>query len=180
MHFRDYNDYEIINLIKQGNEEALALMMEKYKFLIAKKIGKFNLTKEYDDCFQEGLLVMYKSILRFDESFNKSFTRYFEKNLENHYISIIRKNRNYGKFLSNKLPVLFEYVVDDSRRDYFSEADIIDAVSQLSELEKHIFEVRYLQNKSPSETADIIGCDIKKVYNAMDRIRHKLKMHLEL
>jgi hypothetical protein len=44
MDFRNYNDFEIIDLINQGNEEALELMFEKYKYLVAKKISHFNLT----------------------------------------------------------------------------------------------------------------------------------------
>lgn len=180
MQFRDYNDFEIISLVKQGNEEALELMIEKYRYLIAKKIGKFNLAHEFDDCFQEGLLVLYKSVIRFEENFNKSFTRYFESNLENHYISMIRKRKSYGRFLSQKLPVLYDYAVDESQKEYFSETDIKQALDRFSELEKRVFDCRYIQNMSVSEIAGMLSCDCKKVYNAMDRIRHKLKMQLEL
>jgi len=89
--FRNYNDYEIIELIQQGHEEALQLMVDKYKLFIAKKISKFNLTFEYDDAFQEALIVMLRSIRKYKPEFNKTFTRFFELNMENHFISMIRK-----------------------------------------------------------------------------------------
>ncbi|MDD3113471.1 MAG: sigma-70 family RNA polymerase sigma factor [Candidatus Izemoplasmatales bacterium] len=179
MNFRNYNDYEIISLIKQGNEEALALMIEKYRLLIAKKAHKFNLKLDFDDRFQEGLIVLYRSILKYDEHYDKTFTRYFEHNLENHLISLYRKERNYGKFLMNKAAALIDYSVDESHRNYYSELEIAQALSELSEFEKAVFRVRFLLKRTPAESAKSLDCQIKQIYNAVDRIRAKIKMHLE-
>lgn len=179
MDFRKYNDYEIIELIKEGHEEALNLMFDKYKLFIAKKIGKFNLSSEYDDCIQEGLIVMYKSILKFNEDFNKSFTRYFEHNLENRFISMIRTRQRYGKFIYEKLPVMYDFNVCESEKTYYTEKEIQDALSEFSDFEKNVFKQKYLSRLSTQKTAEIMNCDIKKVYNAIDRIRLKLKLHLE-
>ncbi len=167
-------------MIKQGNEEALALMIEKYRYLIAKKIGKFNLTRDYDDFFQEATIVLYKSVMKFEERFNKSFTRYFENNLENYYISVLRKRKTYHKFINDKLPLLYDYHVDEHASEYYRKEEIIAIINEFSGFEKGVFKIRYLDGNSPVKTAEIIGCDIKKVYNAMDRIRNKLKMHLDI
>lgn len=180
MLFRNYNDFEIISLIKQGNEEALELMIDKYRFLIAKKIGKFNLADEYDDAFQEGVIVLYRSVMRFEATYNKTFTRFFENNLENSYISLIRKRKSYGRFISEKLPTLYEPSTDFGHDLYITESALAKAVGELSEFEKTVFRLRFLEAKTPNETAVLVGCKPKKVYNAIDRIRHKLKMHLEL
>lgn len=180
MRFRDYNDYEIIDLVKQGSEEALALLVAKYQFLIAKKIGKFNLQSDFDDCFQESVILLYKSVMKFSETFNKSFTRYFEHNLENHLISMLRKKHSYGKFLHHKLAVLVDFEVDESRRDYYSSDDIHMAISELSAFEKAVFEEAFIRNRTPIETAAALSCPVKKVYNAIDRIRKKLKLHLRI
>ena len=66
MAFIKHNDYEIIFLIREGNDEALTLMFEKYTPLIYKKISKFNLGYEAEDMYQEGLLMLYKSIRFYD------------------------------------------------------------------------------------------------------------------
>ena len=60
-------------MIKNGNQQAFEFLVDKYKFFIAKNIKRFNLIKEYDDVFQEALMILHKSVLRFDESFNKRF-----------------------------------------------------------------------------------------------------------
>ncbi len=167
-------------MIRQGNEEALALMVEKYRYMIAKKIGKFNLANEYDDAFQEGILVLYRSVLRFQTSFNKTFTRYYENNLENAFISLVRKKNSYGRFLSEKLPMLCETTIRETGRTYVTRNDIAFAVESLSSFEKTIFKLCFIEGRAPGESAKLIGCKPKKVYNAIERIRHKLKTQLEL
>lgn len=178
MDFRNYNDFEIIDFIKQGNEEALELMFEKYKYLVAKKIIIFNLTDDYDDCFQEGMIVLYKSVLKFDDSRNKSFTRFFEGNLENHLISIIRSRQRRARFIHEKLPKLVDYSMEEKEAEYYSKDDLRQAIDQLSEFEKVIFKAKFLENKETNEIAREQNISVKKVYNAVDRVRQKIKTHL--
>lgn len=178
MDFRNYNDFEIIDLINQGNEEALELMFEKYKYLVAKKISSFNLTDEFDDCFQEGMIVLYKSVRKFNDTHNKSFTRYFENNLEHHFISIIRSRRRHIKFMIEKLPKLVDYEVEERESEIYTQQDIEGALALLSDFEKKVFQARFIENKDIKTTATETEAPVKKVYNAVDRIRQKIKMHL--
>lgn len=178
MIFRNYNDFEIVNLIKQGYEEAFNFMVDKYKFFIAKNIKKFNLTEEYDDIYQESLMVLYKSIQRFDESFNKSFMRYFELNLTNKLISIKKKKNRYGEFLANKLSTLIDFSVYEQTKSYITENEIKQALNKLSGFEKKVFNMKVIGKLSVRETAKKIKCDEKKIYNALDRIKNKVKIHL--
>ncbi len=179
MNFRAYNDFEILDLVKQGSDEALELMVEKYRFLIAKKIALFNLQDEFEDCFQESLILLYKSILRFEERFNKTFTKYFEHNLENLMITLIRKRIRYRKFLSEKSQFLIAEPM--SRTDGYNNTsgDIDRVVGQLSEFEKNVFIRRFEQGFTIRETAVDLGIDEKRVHNAVDRIRKKLNREIQ-
>lgn len=179
MDFRSYNDYEIIDLVKQGNEEALQLMIDKYRYLIAKKITKFNLTEDFDDYFQEGLLVLYRSILRYDDSRIKTFTRYFEMNYEHHLISAIRSKTRKMKFTIEKLPMLYGDSISECKSEYYSEDEIKAVLHVLSTLEKRIFQRRFIENYDVKTIAEIEALDIKTVYNAVERIRKKIKLHLD-
>ncbi|MDD3842458.1 MAG: sigma-70 family RNA polymerase sigma factor [Candidatus Izemoplasmatales bacterium] len=179
MNFRDYNDFEIIDLIKQGNEEALELMFDKYKYLVAKKIAKFNLSDEFDDCFQEGMIVLYKSVLKYDDDRKKSFMRFFETNLEHHFISIIRTRQRYFKFVREKFPVLIDYHVEEVESNQYTETDIKQAIDHLSQLELVVFVAKFINDKPVDLIAREQNVPIKKVYNAIDRIRQKIKMHLQ-
>ncbi len=178
MIFRNYNDFEIIDLIKQGNEEAFKLMVDKYKFFVAKMIKKFNLQNEYDDMFQEALMVMHKSIKRFDQSFNKTFMRYFELNLTNRFITIKNKHNKYGKFLSEKLPLLYKETINESKGYYITDKEIYTALNTLSDLEKQVFQIKIIEKRTIQETAKYLNFPEKKIYNAIDRIKKKIKIHL--
>lgn len=178
MNFRQYNDYEILDLVKQGNDEALELMIRKYRYFIAKKIVKYNLTAEYDDSFQEGLLVLYRSILRFEEKFGKSFTKYFETNLEHCYISILRKAHQKQKFYAEKVMLIAEDAFSPGDDYSITSADVQALVALLSPMEKQIFEARFLRQREVGEIATSLDVPPKAVYNAIDRIRQKIKLHL--
>ncbi|XFA98236.1 hypothetical protein ACAG96_05010 [Candidatus Izemoplasma sp. B36] len=178
MVFRNYNDYEIVNLIKQGNEEAFDFMVSKYEYFIAKKIRKFNLTKNYEDMVQESLMVLYKSIMRFDSSYNKSFMRYFELNLTNRFITIKNKVNKRGEFLANKLPTLYCDIIKEEPKYYLSDQEIYSALDTLSKFEKKVFQLKIIEKKNIDLITKILNCKTKKIYNALDRIKNKIKMHL--
>ncbi|MFP4478498.1 MAG: sigma-70 family RNA polymerase sigma factor [Candidatus Izemoplasmatales bacterium] len=178
MIFRNYNDFEIINLIKEGNDEAFELMVNKYKFLIAKKIKQFNLVYDYDDCFQEALILLHKSIIKFDESFGKTFTRFFELNLINYLISYKKKKNNYFSFIYEKLPIYEHKTIEEPRRHDFLEEEIVDALDKLSSFEKQVFQIKIVEKRSVREVAKIMSSDEKRIYNALDRIKNKIKIYL--
>ena len=105
MQYIKHNDYEIIHLIKEGNQDALALMFDKYKNLISKKISKFNLVYDYDDAYQEALMILYKSIVKFDDRQLKSFTRFFEI-ISSTAVMLQRVGTRRLFFLTPKAPTL--------------------------------------------------------------------------
>jgi len=178
MIFRNYNDFEIINLIKEGDEEAFKFMVDKYQYLIAKKIKSFNLVEDYEDCYQEALMLLYRSIIKFNEIFNKTFTRFFESNLNNYLISYKNKKMKYINFKIEKLPIICDFVVKEDNLIYFRDEEIIRTLTTLSKFEKQIYQIKILEKRTVKESAIYLGCDEKKIYNALDRIRKKIKLHL--
>lgn len=178
MIFRNYNDFEIINLIKEGNQEAFVFMVSKYKYLIAKNIRRFNLVYDYEDCFQECLMLLYKSIIKFNEIYNKTFTRFFELNLKNYLISYKKKNNNYFNFKTEKLPRFYNQAIKEPRENYYLDSEVNQALKRLSKFEKQIFQAKIIENRSVRETANYYQTNEKRIYNALDRIRKKIKMHL--
>ncbi|MDD4069287.1 MAG: hypothetical protein PHF05_02445 [Candidatus Izemoplasmatales bacterium] len=178
MIFRNYNDFEIINLIKEGDEEAFGFMVEKYQYLIAKKIKIFNLTKDYDDCFQESLMVLHRSVMKYDELYQKTFTRFFELNLTNFLITYKNKKIKYFSFVTEKLPLICDFSVRETNEIYYRDQDFLNVINYLSSFEKTIFQAKILEKRSIKECADFLSCEEKQVYNALDRIRKKIKLHL--
>lgn len=178
MIFRNYNDFEIISLVKEGNEEAFNFMVEKYRYLIAKKIKNFNLIQEYDDCFQEALMILHKSIIRFDQTFDKTFTRYFENNFHNFLITYKNKKNRYIVFKTEKLPVLYDFYIKEPELAIYPEQEVFRALNTFSRFEKLVFQAKIIQQLNIKDTANFLKCSEKQVYNALDRIRKKIKLHL--
>ena len=73
----EYNDYELVYLVREQNEEALHIIIEKYSPLIGKIASSYyGIGYDYQDFFQEGRMAFIKAIYSFDENSNYSFYSY--------------------------------------------------------------------------------------------------------
>ena len=62
-------DEQIISQIKEGDEQALSFLLNKYKDLVNSKVGKyFIIGAEKEDIIQEGMIGLYKAVKNFDNS----------------------------------------------------------------------------------------------------------------
>ena len=78
MSYKNLNDYELIYQVRENDEVAYGLLMEKYSNLVrilAKKILKNNknLGLEYDDLYQEGMVGVIKAL----NDYNSDNTLFF-------------------------------------------------------------------------------------------------------
>lgn len=172
-----HNDFEIIHEIREGNEEALSLMFAKYKNLISKKIGHFNLAYEYDDMLQEGYMILYKSITTFNPDEGKTFTRYFDLNLDRKYISIVTKRvRRTEIFHSNQL-YIFENNHNQSYSTVYYDLYKKEIAKLLTKREYMVYTLRELQNYSITYISDKMEIPEKTIYNSLHRAKLKIKQH---
>ncbi len=171
---KKYNDYELLYLIAEKNEHALDIMFDKYTNLIRKRIELFKIqSRLVDDFFQEGLLVLDKAIRRFDESYNKTFTRYFDELLQWRFMEILRKEKEY--FYNVSLVEDMYYLADEVKfYDEEKKAINIDNI-YFSDLEMAVYEYKFVQMKKTTEIMELTNATRKSIYNATVRIRAKLK-----
>lgn len=155
-------------------------MVDKYQYMIAKKIGKYNLGYMYDDLFQEGLMILHKSLTSYDPSYGKTFTRYFEMNYERRLITIMKKKTRQKQITSESEHVLAERMVlnEHRPRHRYRISEVTEAVDRLSPFERTVFRHRVGGKLKPAEIAEKEGCAVKKVYNAIERMKKKIKNHL--
>lgn len=170
-----YNDNELLYLISENDDLAKEIMIEKYKPLIISYIQKAKIDKNnFDDYFQEGLLCLIKAINTYNEMYYNSFNNYFSILLKRKYIDLFRKNNKDNKILfSDKID---EYIIDNSeliKEDVLNED--INVFSKLSTFEKQIYIMKYVERNKPQEIANKLNIDVKKVYDAIFRIKRKQK-----
>lgn len=173
------NDYELLYLAKENNEDAINMLFNKYKYLLMKKAHFYsneNLNC-YDDYLNEAYYIFYVAIETFDD--RNVFTKYLELLLDS-------KLKNYNKKIkaNNKLYILNDdnifssigYVIDTETKmieeeEYQNRKNIV--MDNLSWNEQIIFSLKeegYFLN----EIASILDVDIKNIYNAINRIKGKI------
>ena len=76
------------------------------------------------------------------------------------------------------LPIYHAPLVQEARHATYLDREIRHALNQLSLFEKDVFETKIIGRKSVKETANQLLTDEKRIYNALDRIKKKIKIHL--
>lgn len=195
--YKDYNDYELLELVHANNEEARSIVYKKYEPLIvsySKKMLPYckNAGLEVNDLVQEGMLGLTNAINTFKEDKNILFYTYAKTCIERKIISSsIKANRFKHKPLNDSLSFDQE-VVDGSIHlgDFFgndninpeklviNEEQYVELVEELNkvltEFESQVFSLK-TNGFDYKEIASILDRNSKAIDNALQRIKSKLK-----
>lgn len=193
MDYSDFNDYELIEFIAEGNEDANNIIIKKYTpviNLLANKMIKFcnNNGIDYNDLCQEGFIGLNYALSHFSEEKNTVFYTYVKKCIERRMIStVISSNRLKHKFLNeaisfdNDSNMLDKTLKDDLNNPEFIvenielEENLIKNVKRkLTDYEEQVFELM-IADFNYREIAEILEKDKKAIDNAIQRIRNKVK-----
>ena len=194
--YNNLSDEEIISQIKQGNQEALGYILEKYKNLVNIKVSKyFMVGAEKEDIVQEGMIGLFKAIKDFKPDKQNSFKSFANICIKRQLITAIKSsNRQKHMPLNSYLSLntaAYENNEDDSvelidtfynkevedpletimKKEYYTEVE--NAVNKsLSKFEKQVLE-QYLKGESYVKKAEKLDSPVKSVDNAIQRIRKK-------
>ena len=76
--FVNYNDYELIYLVNEGEYKALKVLFNKYSCLIEMKAREiYPYGDKINDLIQEGKIILYNCIRNYSEEYGVSFYSYF-------------------------------------------------------------------------------------------------------
>lgn len=164
------NDYELIYLVQSENDGiAFAWLIEKYERLIYKMIYQFHVSyDEVDDYFQEGLMFFHKAVLSFNECYDKTFMRYFELIFKRHLIKLTQKPKL----------VLFEdtsFIIDT--RNSMDDLSYYDIMFE-HPIEQSVYHLYFLEHMTLDYICKKENFTKKQIYNAIHRIKEKLKTML--
>ena len=194
---REMNDYELVSLAQENNEEAGEILYRKYQPLILKKSNKYfkymqNKGVELTDLIQECTIGFEEAIQQFNESDNTSFYTFASICMDRQLMSeLTRQNRDKYRFLNEAIPLesidgddegsLINCIGDN--RNNPEEGLLLDEnfkeiylkiVNKLTDFEECVFRLR-LQDFDYQEIALIMDRDTKSIDNAIQRIRMKIK-----
>ncbi len=189
--YNEYNDYELVFLAQEGNEDAINIIYKKYKPIIVKKsklaiYSTKNSGSEINDVMQEAYLGLEEAIKNFSQ--NDEATFYTFANL-----CIDRKISNYIRKMANKKNILLNEAIfiDENMENYLKDTtdiennlirkvmkeEIINKIyDKFTTLEKDVYNL-LVDGYSLAEISSKLDKDIKSIYNTIDRIKQKVKKY---
>lgn len=193
MEYKDFNDYELLSYIAEGNEDANNIIIKKYEPLINKIATKMlsyclNNGLEKSDLIQEGMIGLNHAIDRYQEKEDVLFYTYAKKCIERKIISVvIASNRNKNKILNESISyddeenLLLKFIKSQTPSPEeqvinleLEENLLIKIKKILTDLEEQVFTL-LISGFKYREIAEILEKDQKSIDNAIQRIKNKIR-----
>ncbi|MCA1032745.1 RNA polymerase sporulation sigma factor SigH [Bacillus timonensis] len=194
-------DEEVVELVHNGQSEALDYLINKYKnFVRAKARSYFLIGADREDIVQEGMIGLYKAIRDFKEDKLTSFKAFAELCITRQIITAIKtatrqKHIPLNSYVSLDKPI-YDEESDRTLMDVISGAKVMDPeeliINQekfddievkmaelLSDLERKVLAL-YLDGRSYQEISEDLNRHVKSIDNALQRVKRKLERYLEL
>lgn len=116
--YNNLSDEDVIKLIKQGDNQALSYLLERYKELVNIKVGKYYIVgAEREDTVQEGMIGLFKAIKCFDAQKQNSFKTFANICIERQLITAIKTSNRQKHMPLNSYLSLNNSAYDNEDND---------------------------------------------------------------
>ena len=196
--YDEMEDEAIVDLIRDGDNDAMDYLINKYKnYVRAKARTYFLIGADREDIIQEGMIGLYKAIRDYEEEKISSFRAFAELCITRQIITAIKAATRQKHIPLNSYVSLHKPVFNDgSERTTLMDVIIggkianpeelligqenLEFIEQrmgeiLSNLECQVLSL-YLQGKAYYEIAEEMNRDIKSIDNALQRVKEIRKI----
>ncbi|MCR5784811.1 MAG: sigma-70 family RNA polymerase sigma factor [Eubacterium sp.] len=188
-----YGDEELIEMLREGDEDIMDYLLEKYKLLVRKKANAMYLMGgDTDDLIQEGMIGLYKAIRDYDKSKEAAFSTFAQLCISRQIYNVVEAaGRKKNSPLNNSLSLdirdepgafgnEFESLVIHmaNPESVYIDRENVERLEEkiektLSSYEKKVIGL-YLNGYTYTQIAEILEKEPKSVDNALQRIKAKL------
>lgn len=165
------SDIRLIKKIKQGNQQAFKLLYDKYADYALRTA--FAITRnKYDaaDIVQETFIRIYRHIDSYD--IDKDFRPWF-------YQILINESRRYLKKQTKQaINIESDQILDVLNKPYIPQdavEDVMIALEYLAEDDRTLIILKYLDDFTEKELADIMQVNINTIKSRLYRARQRLQ-----
>lgn len=191
--YEQFTDEELIERLRDGEQELEDYLMEKYKGMVLKKAhAMFIVGGEREDLIQEGMIGLFRALRDYQPGKSATFATFANLCVERQIYKAIEvsgrlKNKPLNSYISlseEESPILDSLAFEQQD----PEAIVIDKenVNVMQEkIRQHLsrFETRvldsYLEGMTYTQIAEAMGKSPKSIDNALQRIRGKIREFLE-
>jgi len=193
-------DEYVVDLAREGDNEALEFLIYKYKnFVRAKARSYFLIGADREDIIQEGMIGLYKAIRDFRYDKLSSFRAFAELCITRQIITAIKtatrqKHIPLNSYVSLNKPI-YDEDSDRTLLDVISGTKVTDpeeliiSREEFDDIEEKMGEIlsslewqvlmSYLEGKTYQEIAVELERHVKSIDNALQRVKRKLERYLE-
>ena len=192
MPYEAFSDEELIEKLRQGEDDITDYILEKYKPLVRKKTNAMYLIGgETEDLIQEGMIGLFKAIRDYKPDKDASFYHFAELCINRQLYSALeasnrKKHQPLNSYISlsdqeQQSAVAAEFLVDRERtpEQMVIEQELWEEYKKrleqnLSKMENKVLQY-YLDGNHYIQIAEIMGKSPKSIDNALQRIRQKIR-----
>ena len=202
MKYNDFNDYELISMLRESSEEAKEILYNKYLYIIDIEIKKYQrmarvLGYDVNDLYQDALVGFSDALISYrddrDAALSSFITLCVDRRLQ---VSIKKAGRLKNKLLNESLSL--EHVYESSASplmdmlsDNFENDPLENIVKEekteelMKEIKKSLSSREYevfslvTSGLKYDEIALLLNKDLKYVDNAIQRMRAKIRKIIE-
>lgn len=195
--YKDQTDEILIEKLRQGQQDIVDYILEKYKYLVRKRANAmFLIGGDTDDLIQEGMIGLFRAIRDYRKEKGTSFyhfadiciTRQIYHAIEasqrkkhqplNSYISL---NTEVGPEGADTFLDLMETFENANPEQLFIDRENVKAIKEqvensLSAMEQQVLKM-HLQGMNYRQIAEHLDKEPKAIDNALQRIRGKMIAH---
>ena len=195
-------DEEMISLFRDGDQEAMEKLLEKYKgMVLGKAKSMYILGGDSEDLIQEGMLGLFKAVRDYDSGRDASFRTFAQLCVTRQLYTAVKASARKKHLPLNSAVSLSSPLREENGDE--SEEELLDFLAEdpssnpeeyligqeeswrleemiekeLSPLEKQVLEL-YLTGMGYVEIAHVLNRDEKSTDNALQRIRSKTRAYL--
>ncbi len=200
--YKDLNDYEVMYLVEEQDENAKDVLFQKYRPIIQKIASQYKTDAkrcglEFEDLVQEGYLGLYSALNTYDSKSNVLFYTYAIISIRSKILNILTlRNARKHYYLNNGISLsnvifdqeeceLINFLEDKSAikphlllEDIEFEQNIRKFLLNLDFIQSSILELR-MNGFSNHHIALLLELSIKQVSNSLFQIRKKLREYLK-
>lgn len=192
MPYEAFSDEELIEKLRQGEDDITDYILEKYKPLVRKKTNAMYLIGgETEDLIQEGMIGLFKAIRDYKPDKDASFYHFAELCINRQLYSALEASNRKKHQPLNSYISLSEQEHPDAvaaellvAKESGPEQTVIEQevweeykkrlAQKLSRMENQVLQY-YLDGNHYIQIAEMMGKSPKSIDNALQRIRQKIR-----
>ena len=200
--WKDCSDEELIIRLREGEQEVMDYLMDKYKNLVRDKAkSMYILGGDTEDLIQEGMIGLFKAVRDYDFGRDAGFSTFATLCISRQMYTAVQASGRKHMPLNTYISLSGETTHTDEQKENVPLENVLQSgqlsdpekmlidrenveyieqmiQSRLSSFEKQVLDL-YLTGMGYVEIAKVLGRDEKSTDNALSRLKSKLRKVIE-